>query len=265
MIFIDDLNRSVELEIAPQRIVSLVPSITELLFDLGLSRQIIGRTNFCIHPKTKVDKVKKVGGTKDFCLNKIRDLQPNLIIAVKEENSKELVNEISQEFPTIVFDVVDINSAIDMIYKVGEITGKQQQSTKLIANIKTRISNLKSKKIETHTACYLIWNSPMMSINKNTYISEMMNIAGFENVFSNSANNYPIISEKDLESKVPEYILLSSEPFPFKETHKQKYQEQYPNSKIVLVDGEIFSWYGSRMIKALDYFYEKIESVKNKK
>ena len=263
MILLDDLNREVELVNNPQRIISLVPSITELLFDLGLAEQIVGRTDFCIYPRNKVDKVKKIGGTKDFCLDEIRELKPDLIIAVKEENSKELVTEIAIEFPTVVFDIVDIKSAIRMINIIGEITSKQQFSKNIIIEINERMALLEEKSIETKTACYLIWHKPMMSINKQTFISEMMNIAGFRNKFDSKKDYYPIIDKEDLESKPPEYILLSSEPFPFNQKHQQNYQEQYPNSKVVLVSGEMFSWYGSRMIKALDYFVNEIELIKN--
>jgi ABC-type Fe3+-hydroxamate transport system substrate-binding protein len=254
MIYIDDLKRLVEVPNSPQRIISLVPSLTELLFDLGLEKLLVGRTKFCIYPKEKVEQLPSVGGPKDFDLDKIRALKPSLILAVKEENNKELILEIALEFPLIIFDVVDISSALRMIKEIGDLTNTKTQALKIINAIQEKIIFLQKKKWIKEKACYLIWNKPIMTINGQTFISEMMRLAGFENVFSQKENNYPTLEKEELKAKNPQYILLSSEPFLFTHKHQQDYQKQYPKSKVLLVDGEMFSWYGSRMLKAFDYF-----------
>ncbi len=259
MVYIDDLGREVQIRDIPQRIVSLVPSITELISDLDFLDKIIGRTNYCIYPEKIIDNIDTLGGTKDFSLEKIRILKPDLIIAVKEENNKKLVLEIAKEYPTIVFDIVDYSSAIKMIKDIGSILDAKILTEQLIKDIEEKRSILLQRFNKLKRSCYLIWNNPKMSISKHTFISEMMNLAGFGNVFAENNDNYPIISEKDLALKNPEFILLSSEPFKFTEKHRKEYQNRFLNSKVVLVDGEMFSWYGSRMLKAFDYFLMKFD------
>ena len=255
MIFTDDLDRKIKLNTKIQRIISLVPSITELLFDLELSSEIIACTNYCIHPKDKVKSLLKIGGTKDFDLDKIRQQKPDLIIAVKEENNKDLVLQIAKEFPTVVFDIVDLNSALNTIKKIGRIVDRQNQANNLLSNINTEIINLKASILDNNkTSAYLIWNNPMMGVGVQTYISDMMRLSGFINVFDEQKEAYFELSKLELEQTKPHYIFLSSEPFKFTDKHRIKYQKQYPKSKVVLVDGEMFSWYGSRILKAISYF-----------
>lgn len=257
MIYIDDLRRQVEIPNSLQRIISLVPSITELLFDLGIGEQLIGRTKYCIHPQDKVKLLPNIGGTKDFDLKKIRALKPDLIFAVKEENNKDLVLEIAKEFPLVVYDPTDISSALRMIKEIGDILNTQKTALNIINDIQEKIIKLQKTNTIKETACYLIWNRPMMTINQQTFISEMMNLSGFSNVFALKNEPYPIIQKEELREKSPTYILLSTEPFSFTEKHQLQYQEQFPNSKVILVDGEMFSWYGSKMLKAFDYFMSK--------
>jgi len=260
--FTDDLGRIIKFEEKPKRIISLVPSITELLYDLGLEEEIIAVTKFCKYPKEKIKTVEKIGGTKDFDLEKIRSLKPDLIIAVKEENDKERTLEIAKEFPLCVFDITDIDSALSSILKIGKLTGVEENAKKIMQEITNKIqafSTPKAKKV-----CYLIWENPMMTIGKNTFISEMLQLAGYENVFSEKKENYFSVSNEELKSKETDLIFLSSEPFPFKEKHQKQFQKQFPNSKVVLVDGEMFTWYGSRILKAIDYFRllnEKIDKI----
>ena len=261
MQFIDDLGRPIELQSTSKKIISLVPSITELLFDLSLDKEIVACTSFCVHPKEKVKNLVKVGGPKDFNLDKIRDIKPDLIIAVKEENNKDLVLEISKEFPLVVFDIVDVESAIKSIKSIGKIVGKEKEATLVLHDIDKEKENINSISRQLETALYLIWNKPMMSINAGTFISEMMHFSGFKNIFSESRAAYPRVSKQEIDKYEPKYILLSSEPFSFTEKHRKVYQEQFPYAKVVLVDGEMFSWYGSRMIKAFRYFGNLRKSI----
>ena len=259
MIYFDDLKRTVDIPTAPQRIVSLVPSVTELLFDLDLEDKLVGRTKFCIHPQTLVAKIPSVGGTKNFNLEQIRNLKPDLILAVKEENNKDLILEIAQEFPVMIFDVIDLPSAIQMMRKIGDITQTETKARQLITSIQTKVYELQKLRVTKKTACYLIWHQPQMTVGRRTFISEMMLLAGFINVFDSHNDNYPVITAQDINLKQPETILLSSEPFKFTAKHQEEYQKQFPNSEVILVDGEFFSWYGSRMLKALDYLMQDLK------
>lgn len=247
----DQLNRTINLSGPPQRIISLVPSQTELLFDLGLDSEVIGITKFCIHPDSWFRTKTRVGGTKQLNLELIRSLQPDLIIANKEENTQEELEELMVDFEVWVSDIKTLNDAFDMIEKLGDITEHLIQAAHISGEIKKGFDKL--NKITNSTAAYFIWQEPMMVAGADTFINEMMNYSGFKNVFDN-LQRYPTISENELQNKKPDYILLSTEPFPFKEKHRSHYQQLCPQSRIVLVDGEFFSWYGSRLLKAPFYF-----------
>ncbi len=259
MLFTDDIQNQIEIKELPRRIVSLVPSITEYLFDLGLDEQIVGITNYCVHPKLGLSDKERVGGTKDFSLEKLRQLKPDLIVAVKEENNRELIQEISKEFPLVVFNVVGYKSAISTMQKLGYILNKDKESKLIIAKIQELKEQLYIRTNKTKSACYLIWNKPIMTVNTNTFISEMMQYSGFWNIFENKKESYCIITEKEILEKRPDCILLSSEPFSFTEKHRIDYQKKFPNTKVILVDGEFYSWDGSRMIKAFEHFLYRFE------
>ncbi len=236
----------------PKRIVSLVPSITEFLIDIGLESNLVGRTQFCIHPKEQLADVPIVGGTKNVDITKVLALKPDLIIAVKEENEQLQVEHLSEHVPCLVFDIVDVHSAFNMMKVIAQATETTSEVTAIIKTINKALLQMDKK--AQKSAVYLIWHKPMMSINSRTFISDMMQYAGFYNLFSDKKESYPLITTDEILKLNPAYILLSSEPFKFTEKHKAFYQNKYPNSKVILVDGEMFSWYGSRMIKAFKYF-----------
>lgn len=250
----DQTGRWITLEQTPQRIISLVPSQTELLFDLGLHDRIAGITKFCIHPKPYCIHKPKVGGTKQLKMDTIHQLAPDLIIANKEENVKEQVEELAARYPAWVSDVNDLASALEMITQVGELTGKSIEANNLATQIKKEFDacSFNSKPL---TAAYLIWKDPYMAAGSSTFINSMMKLAGFINVFEDK-ERYPETSLAALQSLQPEVLLLSSEPFPFTEKHKEALQSYLPGCKIILADGELFSWYGSRLLKAPAYFKE---------
>ena len=247
----DQLGRNIELSGTPQRIISLVPSQTELLFDLGLDKEVIGITKFCIHPDEWFRNKTRVGGTKQLNLETIRNLQPDLIIANKEENTQEQLEILMSEFPVWISDIKTLEDAYRMIEQIGLITNHQEKASSITTEINIKFSKLKN--FVPATAAYIIWNEPMMSVGGDTFINEMMKYSGFVNVYADSIR-YPDVAEADLKKTNPEFILLSSEPFPFKEKHIERYQNICPQSKIILVDGEMFSWYGSRLLKAPSYF-----------
>ena len=258
-IFSDQLGRMIELVQLPKRIISLVPSQTELLFDLKLIEEVIGITKFCVHPEQWFHTKTRVGGTKQLHIPKIRELQPDLILANKEENVQEQIEELEKDFPVWVSDVNDLNDAMEMIAQVGEMTGTTAKAMDLTGQIKKKFFQLLSANAALRT-CYLIWREPYMTIGGDTFISNMMEYAGFQNIFQ-THNRYPEITIEQLNVINCQLLLLSSEPYPFKQKHMDELQPLLPNTKIVLVDGEMFSWYGSRLIKAPAYFRQLQDQV----
>jgi ABC-type Fe3+-hydroxamate transport system substrate-binding protein len=244
----------------PKRIVSVVPSQTELLFDLGLSNEILGITKFCIHPKEICKTKAIVGGTKNLNLEKIISLQPDLIIANKEENVKEQIELLSEKIPVWLTDVNNYDEALQMIADLGKITQTSEKANSIKQSIDEQLSapifNKKRK------AVYLIWKSPFMTIGGDTFIDSMMHKAGFENTFHH-LTRYPEIEIENIAKSDCEFVLLSSEPYPFAQKHVDEMQASLPNKKIIIVDGEMFSWYGSRMLKSATYFKELSTSFLN--
>lgn len=242
------------------RIVSLVPSLTELLINLGLENELVGRTKFCIHPADKVKSIPKIGGTKNVRISAVKALNPDLIIANKEENTKgdvELLRDISNVHLT---DITNFSDALDSIIQIGILTNREEETHVLVNKIKNKFAKLDIPGNTQKSVCYLIWKDPLMTIGNDTYIHDMLNKSGFHNAFGDQTR-YPIISAKDIQKVKPAYIFLSSEPFPFKEEHLAEFSTLFPSSKVVIVDGEYFSWYGSRMVAAADYFINLVKGL----
>ena len=251
---IDQLGRKLVFETRPTRIISLVPSQTELLHYLGLENEVIGITKFCVHPDDWFRHKTRIGGTKNINIEAIKALKPDLIIANKEENIKEQIDDLQGIAPVWVSDVNSFEDAFQMIEAIGFLTGKNEKANNLLETIKLRFNQLLTQKSQL-TACYLIWQEPYMTIGGDTFISSMMGFCGFKNVFQN-ANRYPEITLQELTSLNCQIVLLSSEPYPFKQKHIDEIQAILPDTKIILVDGEMFSWYGNRLLQAADYFEE---------
>ena len=255
-VFIDQTGQRITLDKTPKRIISLVPSQTELLLDLGLNEEVIGITKFCVHPKEWFQTKTRVGGTKQLKIDLIKELNPDLIIANKEENVKEQIEELQKHFPVWISDVNNLNDAYEMIEQIGLITNKGQAAKKLTAQTKENFSKLRTspdKYRDKPRTAYLIWQKPYMTVGGDTFINAMMETAGFENIYKNK-NRYPEITIEELNISNCELLLLSSEPFPFKEKHVEEIKAQGFKGQILLVDGEMFSWYGSRLLKAPEYF-----------
>lgn len=253
-IFTDQLNRKIEIEGVPKRIISLVPSQTEFLFDLGLDEEVIGITKFCVHPEHWFRNKARIGGTKTIKIDLIKSLHPDLIIGNKEENTKDQLEELEKIAPLWVSDVQDIAGAFDMMQSIGSIVNKEEKATALIdvikKDFKELILRLSNKKYRT---AYLIWKDPYMAAGGDTFINDMMKLCGWQNVFADTMR-YPQTTTTILKENNTELVLLSSEPFPFKQKHIDELQAELPGAKILLVDGEMFSWYGSRMRYAGEYF-----------
>lgn len=235
------------------RIVSLVPSQTELLYDLGLQNRMVGKTVFCIHPKETHSTIDKVGGTKKVRFDKIDELKPDLIICNKEENTPEIVETLAAKYPVWVSDIKDLNDSLRMIESLGNILEVKSESQLLIELIKDSFK--KGKIYKRHRTAYLIWRNPYMTVGNDTFIHDMLLKAGFDNVFGD-LNRYPEIDAETLAEFKPEVILLSSEPYPFNDKHIDEIRSIVPSAKILLVDGEMFSWYGSRLLNSQPYFNE---------
>lgn len=244
----DQLNRSVVLADAPQRIVSLVPSITETVIDLGATDQLLGRTKFCIHPKDKVSSILRIGGTKNIRVEDILDLKPDLILANKEENVKADVMRLAAQVPTYISDIKTVSDSCRMIKDLGSLLGKEDEAVKMTDQLDKLTPKINA---QSPRVLYLIWQDPYMSIGNDTFIHHMMSVAGFNNVTA-LETRYPELDMDEVMNRT-DIIFLSSEPYPFKEKHKQALEDRYA-VKVHLVDGEIFSWYGSRMLKASSYF-----------
>ncbi|UTW65190.1 ABC transporter substrate-binding protein [bacterium SCSIO 12643] len=239
------------------KIISVVPSLTELLFDLGLDAHIIGVTRFCIHPAEKTRKVTKVGGTKSLKIDRIIDLKPDLIIANKEENAQADIEELQKHCNVWVTDIFTLSDALDMVSELGIKTHTTDQAQALITQIKAEFKKLSAQVTPSQKkVAYLIWDEPIMLAGRNTFIHHMIEELGWTNMIKEPDSRYPMMESKQLKELQPDYILLSSEPYPFKEKHLPKFKSEFPNSKIILVDGEMFSWYGSRMKLAPSYFID---------
>lgn len=252
-LFTDQIGRSVELaDRVPERIVSLVPSQTELLADLGLGERVVGVTKFCVHPKTWRKEKTIIGGTKSLRMDVIRQLQPDLIIANQEENDREQILTLAQEFPVWVSQVTDLDTALSMILAVGDMTNRVGEAKRMVGKIKQEYQNVLGT-FPIRNCLYLIWRKPYMAAGGDTYISYMLKLSGFVNVLQEE-DRYPELSRERIQALNPEVILLSSEPFPFKDKHIAELSVLCPNADVRLVDGEMFSWYGSRLLLSASYF-----------
>ena len=249
----DQLGNKIEINFPPKRIVSLVPSQTELLFDLGLDEELVGITRFCIHPKEKVSTKEKIGGTKQFNIEKIKALQPDLIIGNKEENYAEGIAELQKHFPVWMSDIFTLDDAYKMMQDVASITNRKEEGDKIIEKIKSAFSLLPTVHRQLPTVAYFIWRKPYMVAANNTFIHSMLEVFGVKNVFEDLAR-YPEVSLDALAERKPDFIFLSSEPYSFSEKHFDEFKEISPSSNIVVVDGEMFSWYGSRLKYTAKYF-----------
>lgn len=248
----DQMDRQVAVPFPPRRIVSLVPSQTELLLALGLGRQVVGVTKFCVHPAEARQTAAVIGGTKNFDFEKIAELKPDLILGNKEENYQEGIELLAARFPVWLSDINGLPEALDMIRRVGFICGRKEAAETMAAQIAASFQQL-LQPAELAPAAYFIWRKPYMVAAANTFIDEMLTRAGFRNVFGDMAR-YPEITPEQLQAAAPQQILLSSEPYPFGEKHMAEFQTLCPQAAIRIVDGELFSWYGSRLLESAAYF-----------
>ncbi len=261
----DQLNRTLDIPQPPRRIISLVPSQTELLYDLGLRDEVVGITKFCLHPEEWFRSKTRIGGTKKYDFEKIRMLAPDLIIGNKEENEQEQIELLMEKYPVWMSDIYTLTDAMDMILRLGRLVGKQQAAETLKLKIEKEFEELNTFLHQTaftsKKVAYFIWREPYMVAANHTFIDHLLMHCGFKNVFSGEVfKRYPEVSAEQLKEADPEIILLSSEPYPFKEKHIAEFQSICKNARIITVDGELFSWYGSRLLHAPAYFKNLIQT-----
>jgi ABC-type Fe3+-hydroxamate transport system substrate-binding protein len=242
--FTDQLANQISIPNPPQRIISLVPSQTELLADLGLEDRVVGITKFCVHPGGWRNTKTIVGGTKNFRFDVIESLNPDLIIGNKEENYREGIEKLQLTYPVWMSDIVTVQDALSMIQQLGELTDTTARATEITNQIVNEFAAL--VKLPPLRTLYLIWKNPWMGAAPGTFIHELISVSGLKNCLE-GFSRYPEISEEDIRKLNPELILLSSEPYPFQQKHVAELRQICPKSNIILVDGEMFSWYGSRL------------------
>lgn len=261
-LYTDQTGATLQLTDTPKRIISLVPSQTELLFDLGLNEEVVGITKFCIHPTEWFRNKTRIGGTKDVKLDRVAALEPDLIIANKEENVKEQIESLREIAPVWTSDISNLDESLEMIKQIGSIVGKELEASSIIQKIENDFLKLEQQLIDQkkRSCLYLIWKDPYMSVGGDTFIHDMLHRAHFTNLLANTTR-YPEVSVETIQLLSPELIFLSSEPYPFKDKHIAELQAVLPTSKILLVDGEMFSWYGSRIMHAPAYFCGLWEAI----
>lgn len=258
MLIKDDLNNVIDLKSMPKRVISLCPSISETLFYFGLENNIIAVTDFCVHPKNIINEKIKIGGPANVSIEKIKYLNPDLIIASKEENSKSDIENLSKRYNCFTFSVNSFSSALKMIKKIGLIFNKNDCAQKLNFDIISNFSKISLLKTDAKFL-YLVWKAPFMAVGNDNYINSLMEKINLSNIINTSG--YPEINI-DVLSDDCKIIFLPSEPFRFKKSDQKKLLIKYPDKIILLVDGEMFCWYGSRMLKASDYLDNIINEIK---
>lgn len=256
--FKDHLERAVEVAFPPRRIVSLCPCLTETLFALGLEERIVGRTAYCVHPAERVAWVPVVGGPKDVDVAVVLELKPDLVIAAKEENRRETIAELAASVPVFVLDVVNWQQGIAAIRTLGELTACDTPAARIANDVATRFAE--SQRPPGRRVAYLLWKDPYMAAGRNTYINSLLGLCGWHNVCAGAPQRYPEVTVAQLQALAPELVLLSSEPYPFGDDHAAELAARLPRSRVMLVDGQMFGWYGSRMIPAVGYLQHLLAS-----
>lgn len=261
--YTDHIGRTVMQLHAPQRIVSLVPSLTELLFHLQLQEEVKGITRFCAHPEEWKQQKAIIGGTKQVHVEKLQALQPDLVIASKEENIQEQVEAIASFAPVWVSDIGNLQQALESIEQLGVMCHREKIARQLVADVTQGFGQLAATHFPSIPTAYLIWQQPYMTVGGDTFIHNMMQHCGLENVFG-STQRYPAITLDQLAASPCKVVLLSSEPFPFREKHVAELQQQLPGKLVCLTDGEMFSWYGSRLLQSAAYFIHFREALQQR-
>ena len=251
------MGRALELAQKPRRIISLVPSQSEYLWELGVKKELVGITKFCVHPEEMFRSVKWIGGTKTPDLEKIRALKPDLIIGNKEENDAQSIAALEKEFPVWMSDVIRIEQALQMMQELADISGRVEEGKTLLEEVKKSLA-LSRGIFRGERVAYFIWQEPWLLAGRNTFINSILEHCGLQNI-AEPDTRYPEYSEKQLKEAKADWLFLSSEPYPFGEKQAEYFRRSFPETRVCLVDGETFSWYGSRLLQ-LNAYLEKLKT-----
>ena len=235
------------------RIVSLVPSITELACELGLADQLVGRTGFCIHPKEVLKRIPKVGGTKSVNLEKVRRLAPTHVIVNVDENKKETADALAAFVPNVI--VTHPLAPLDnltLYRQIGKVFAREREAAELCSRFEAVYSEVKQRKFPLRNVLYLIWKDPWMTVSRDTYVSRTLGLFGLQTLPESAGARYPAISLDESWLREAEFVLLSSEPYRFREKHLDEIRNALKRPAR-LIDGQMTSWYGSRAIRGLRY------------
>ena len=267
----DALGQEHDVASGTVRIASLVPSITELLFDLNLADRMVARTGFCIHPEPAVRAVEKVGGTKDVNLEKLHALAPTHVIVNIDENRREAVDQIRSFVPHVIVTHPcrpDDNFALYEL--LGGIFDRQAEAARLANDLRGALDALRSQRWPTRRVLYAIWQDPWMTVSRGTYISQMLALVNWTTWPDDAleacvdgdcsrpnaqGERYPSFRWSDALVRELDAVLLSTEPYRFTEDHADALERQI-GKPVLLVDGEMLSWYGSRAVAGVRYLRE---------
>jgi ABC-type Fe3+-hydroxamate transport system substrate-binding protein len=242
--------------VAPNRIVSLVPSLTESLFAFGVGEKIVGRTRYCLWPPRAVGKIPTVGGTKKVDVRRVLELEPDLIVAVKEENTRENIEELEEAgVPVFVGAPEDVEGAIALLRELADRV-EAPRAEAVLDPIERVYEGLRSgpRRAKARRVYVPIWKNPYMSVGSDTYVHDVLKTCGGENVCGD-VTRYPVVTPAEVEAAQPEVVLLPDEPYPFSaEDLPEFYSLDIPavrEDRIHLVDGKLLTWYGPRMASSL--------------
>ncbi len=257
MQLIDPCGRIVTIHHPAQRVISLVPSLTETLYGLGAGQQVVGVSNFCTHPPESVKNVPKVGGQKNPDFSKITELQPDLLLLNREENRKEDCERLSAHFPVYVSDVRRVTDVPEMIRDIGRLTDRGSAAEVLAGKIEQAVIHTALDHIPKHCirVVTLIWHSPLMTANGDTYLSDWLRRAGAANVFQDAAERYPKVTIEQIVEMRPEVIFFPSEPHQWTDEEIKSTMKKIETSgwtaEPVVIDGAAITWYGTRTLTSL--------------
>ena len=243
------------------RIVSLVPSLTELLFDLGLGDQVVGRTAFCVHPEGQVRASKSVGGTKTVNVRKLRELEPTHVLVNIDETPRALAQELAAAgYTIIVTHPVEIRDNLALYALLGGVFGKQEEASSLCQRFEAAYDAARrsADRLPERRVLYLIWKDPSMTVAPDTYVSRMLASVGLHTLPTTSDRRYPTVELTADVLRPVDLVLFSTEPFPFKERHLADFRARHPPHahKAATIDAQMVSWYGSRAVRGLAYLAE---------
>ena len=262
----DDANQTHDPAGDGARILSLVPSLTELVFDMGLADQLIGRTSFCVHPKPVVSRIPSVGGTKRINMKKVVTLAPTHALVNIDETPKQLAGSLTDLGITVVVThPIEVTDNRNLFHLFGALFNRVSEAEELTARLNAALTALDNNK-DQRNALYLIWKAPWMTISQDTYISRFLSLGGWQTVAHNPTIRYPELEMDEHLLREVDDVLFSTEPYSFTEAHVSEFQTAFPNHahKARLIDAEMISWYGSRAIAGLAYLKAFAEKVRIK-